>query len=105
MMPKFVRESEPSPADRVVAVNDQQRCLAVVRAEPVTSVTKGAECDVSAEVHLDQRRKISYLRDAKLKVATHLLGKNSPLALRFRRSPRRSRETRDDQPFYRGSAR
>src|ERR1700683_4428354 len=100
MMPEFVCHSEPGPACRVVGVNAQQRRLTVVRAQPVTSaLTEGTERDVSGKVHLNQRRKVAYLRDAKLKVATHLFGKDTSLALRFRRSPRRSRETRGDQPL------
>ncbi len=37
MMPELVHESEPSSTRRVVGVNDQQRRLAVVRAQPVAS--------------------------------------------------------------------
>src|SRR6266851_6610933 len=102
MMPEFVRESEPGSTGRVVGVNDQQRRLTVVGAQPVASFAEGTEYDVGGEVHLNKRRKVPYLGDAELKDATYLFGKDAALALGFQRSARRSRETGGDQPLYCG---
>jgi hypothetical protein len=96
MMPEFVRESEPDPTSRVIGVNDQQRRLSIMRAKSVTSFTEGTECDIGGEVHLNNRRKVAYLGDAQLKVATYLLGKGSPLALGFPGGAWRTREASRD---------
>jgi hypothetical protein len=42
---------------------------AVVSAQPVTSITKGAECDVSGEVHLNQRRIVASFNGSNLPVS------------------------------------
>src|SRR2546429_7045542 len=69
MMPEFVRESEPGSTGRVVGVNDQQRRLAIVRAQPVASFAEGTEYDIGGEVHLNKRWKVPHLGNAELKYA------------------------------------
>src|SRR6266496_323898 len=100
MMPEFVRESKPGSTGRIVGVDDQQRRLALMRAQPVASFAEGTECDIGGEVHLNQPWKVSYFGDAELEDATHLFGEDASLPLRFRRSTRRGRELGGDQLLY-----
>ncbi|HET9895030.1 MAG TPA: hypothetical protein VFQ44_08850 [Streptosporangiaceae bacterium] len=81
MMPELVRESEPGPGCWVIGVNDQQRRLAVVRAQPVASFAEGTEYDIGGEVHLNNRWKVPYLGYAQLEVAAYLFGKDPPTVL------------------------